>query len=222
MSIIGLPVTLVAGFAIIKFGPSKLYVFAYSTMMLCLGGILLIYLFPTEQKALLLIILAGLYQVGRCVLEFTPWNVFPFIPDIDEMITRQRREGLFAAVMTFSRKTTVAIATFVVGFILQEGGFVKGSQVQPEQAVHTIAMTLFIGTAGLLVLALWQALTFHLNKQTHKVFVDEVDRLKKNGSRAAVTPETRSIVEDLTGVKYEKLWPEIAPETQPSRRNRKR
>ena len=41
------------------------------------------------------------------MLEFTPWNVFPFIPDIDEMVTRQRREGLFAAVMTFSRKTTV-------------------------------------------------------------------------------------------------------------------
>jgi oligogalacturonide transporter len=50
MSIIGLPVTLVAGFAIIKFGPSKLYVFAYSLMMLCLGGILLIYLFPTDKK----------------------------------------------------------------------------------------------------------------------------------------------------------------------------
>ena len=209
MSIIGLPVTLVAGFAIIKFGPSKLYVFAYSLMMLCLGGILLVYLFPTAHKALLLVILAGLYQVGRCVLEFTPWNVFPFIPDIDEMITRQRREGLFAAVMTFSRKTTVAIATFVVGFILQEGGFVKGSQIQPPEAVHTIAMTLFIGTAGLLILALWQALTFHLNKQTHKIFVDEVERLKNNGSRAAVTPETRRIVEDLTGVRYEKLWPDM-------------
>ncbi|VFS87198.1 glucuronide transporter [Kluyvera cryocrescens] len=126
----------------------------------------------------ILLVLAALYQVGRCVLEFTPWNVFPFIPDIDEMITRQRREGLFAAVMTFSRKTTVAIATFAVGVMLQEGGFVKGSQVQPESAVNTIAMMLFIGTAGLLLIALWQALTFHLNKQTHKIFVDEVERLK--------------------------------------------
>lgn len=208
MSIIGLPVTLIAGFAIIKFGPSRLYVFAYSVMLLCLGGILLIYLFPTAHKALLLVIIAGVYQVGRCVLEFTPWNVFPFIPDIDEMITRERREGLFAAVMTFSRKTTVAIATFVVGFILQEGGFVKGSLVQPPEAVHTIAMTLFVGTAGLLVIALWQAMTFHLNKQTHKIFVEEVERLKNHGSREAVTAETRKIVEDLTGHKYEKLWPE--------------
>lgn len=208
MSIVGLPVTLLAGVAIIKFGPSRLYVFAYTLMMLCLVGLFMVYQFPTENKITILVVLAALYQVGRCVLEFTPWNVFPFIPDIDEMITRQRREGLFAAVMTFSRKTTVAIATFIVGVMLQEGGFVKGSQVQPESAVNTIAMLLFIGTAGLLLIALWQAATFRLNKRTHKIFVDEVERLKAKGSKHDVTPETRRIVEDLTGYSYDDLWNE--------------
>lgn len=206
MSIVGLPVTLLAGVVIIKFGPSRLYVFAYTLMMLCLAGLFMVYQFPTDNKVTILVVLAALYQVGRCVLEFTPWNVFPFIPDIDEMITRQRREGLFAAVMTFSRKTTVAIATFIVGVMLQEGGFVKGSQVQPESAVNTIAMLLFIGTAGLLVIALWQAVTFRLNKRTHKIFVDEVERLKANGAKQDVTPETRHIVEDLTGYSYDDLW----------------
>ncbi|MFV0263883.1 MAG: MFS transporter [Kluyvera sp.] len=199
MSIVGLPVTLLAGVAIIKFGPSRLYVFAYTLMMLCLVGLFMVYQFPTDNKVTILVVLAALYQVGRCVLEFTPWNVFPFIPDIDEMITRQRREGLFAAVMTFSRKTTVAIATFIVGVMLQEGGFVKGSQVQPESAVNTIAM---------LLIALWQAVTFRLNKRTHKIFVDEVERLKAKGSKQDVTPEARHIVEDLTGYSYDDLWNE--------------
>lgn len=121
MSIVGLPVTLLAGVAIIKFGPSRLYVFAYTLMILCLAGLFMVYQFPTDNKVTILVVLAALYQVGRCVLEFTPWNVFPFIPDIDEMITRQRREGLFAAVMTFSRKTTVAIATFIAGRRICEG-----------------------------------------------------------------------------------------------------
>ncbi|ENL0803544.1 MFS transporter [Salmonella enterica] len=208
MSIVGLPVTLLAGVAIIKFGPSRLYVFAYTLMILCLAGLFMVYHFPTDNNVTILLVLAALYQVGRCVLEFTPWNVFPFIPDIDEMITRQRREGLFAAVMTFSRKTTVAIATFIVGVMLQEGGFVKGSQNQPESAVNTIAILLFVGTAGLLLIALWQAVTFHLNKRTHKVFVDEVDRLKAHGSKQDVTPETLRVVEDLTGYAYENLWNE--------------
>ncbi|WP_313707859.1 MFS transporter [Atlantibacter hermannii] len=208
MSIVGLPVTLLAGMAIIKYGPSRLYVFAYTVMMTCLLGLFLVYQFPTDNKVVLLVVLAAVYQVGRCVLEFTPWNVFPFIPDIDEIITRQRREGLFAAVMTFSRKTTVAIATFIVGLLLQSGGFVKGSQVQPESAVNMIASLLFIGTAGLLMLALWQALTFRLNKRTHKIFVDEVERLKANGAKSDVQPETREVVEDLTGYSYDMLWRE--------------
>lgn len=212
MSIVGLPVTLIAGVGIIKYGPSRLYVFAYSLMMLCLVGLFMVYQFPTDSKVTLLVILAALYQVGRCVLEFTPWNVFPFIPDIDEMITRQRREGLFAAVMTFSRKTTVAIATFIVGLMLQSGGFVKGSQVQPEQAINTIAALLFAGTAGLLLLALWQAVTFHLNKRTHKIFVDEVERLKANGAKQDVDPQTRQIVEDLTGYSYDSLWCDASPQ----------
>ncbi|HEY3985652.1 MFS transporter [Cedecea sp.] len=220
MSIVGLPVTLIAGVAIIKYGPSRLYIFAYSVMMLCLLGLLMVYLFPTDNKAMLLIALAVVYQVGRCVLEFTPWNVFPFIPDIDEMITRQRREGLFAAVMTFSRKTTVAIATFIVGVLLQVGGFVKGSQVQPESAINMIAGLLFVGTAGLLLLALWQALTFRLNKRTHKIFVDEVERLKTGGEKRDVQPETKAVVEDLTGYHYDKLWfsdsANIAPTEKPA------
>lgn len=211
MSIVGLPVTLIAGLGIIKYGPARLYVFAYALMMLCLAGFLAVYQIPSLNTVATLFILAGLYQVGRCVLEFTPWNVFPFIPDIDEMVSRQRREGLFAAVMTFSRKTTVAIATFVVGLLLQSGGFVKGSQVQPPEAIHTIAMLMFIGTAGLLMLALWQALTFRLNKQTHQIFVEEVERLRANGSKTAVDPYVRRIVEDLTGHDYDSLWTEAAP-----------
>ncbi|QZN95402.1 MFS transporter [Symbiopectobacterium purcellii] len=206
MSTVGLPVTLLSGLAIIKYGPSRLYIFAYTLMMLCLAGFFYVYRFPVENKMVMLVALAGFYQVGRCVLEFTPWNVFPFIPDIDEMITRQRREGLFAAVMTFSRKTKVAIATFIVGLLLQWGGFMKGSQAQPQEAIQTIAGLMFIGTTSLLLIALWQALTFHLNKTTHKVFVDEVERLKADGRKQDVTPETRRIVEDLTGHPYDTLW----------------
>ena len=126
MSIVGLPVTLLAGIGIIKFGPSKLYIFAYSLMMLCLGGFFAVYQIPALNTVSTLVILAGLYQVGRSVLEFTPWNVFPFIPDIDEMVSHQRREGLFAAVMTFARKTTVAVATFIVGLLLQKWRFREG------------------------------------------------------------------------------------------------
>ncbi len=208
LSIIGLPVTLLAGLAMIKYGPSRLYVFAYSVMLICLGCLFAVYVYNPQSKIMLLFIIAGIYQIGRCVLEFTPWNVFPFIPDIDEAITRKRREGLFAAVMTFTRKTSVAIATFTVGVILQQGGFVTGSKIQSPEAISTIASLLFLGTGVLLVLALLTALSFRLNKRTHGILVIEVERLKNHGSKQAVDAETKHIMEDLTGYKYDKIWAE--------------
>ncbi|MFB7637387.1 MFS transporter [Peribacillus butanolivorans] len=79
---------------------------------------------------------------------------FLFIPDIDEIVTRQRREGLFAAVMTFARKSSVAIATMAVGLLLEFGGFVEGSATQTPEAIHTIVYTLVIGTSLLLVISM--------------------------------------------------------------------
>ena len=66
--------------------------------------------------------------------------------------------------------------------------------------------------AVLLLIALWQALTFHLNKRTHKIFVDEIERLKANGLQQDVTPEARHVVEDLTGYRYDTLWGDTPPE----------
>ena len=136
--------------------------------------------------------------------------MFPFIPDVDEMVFRQRREGLFAAVMTFTRKSSVAIATFIVGFILEYGGFVKGRTVQPPAVMNTIAYTMVIGSIALLVIALCFTFTFHLNKQTHLILTKEIDRLKNNGSKLDVDPNTKEVVENLTGYKYENVWNEIS------------
>jgi len=208
LSIVGIPMTIYAGFLMIKIGPANLFKMSYSIMIICLLGFYGVYVFNPGSKIVILFALAAVYQIGRSVLEFTPWNVFPFIPDVDEMVTRQRREGLFAAVMTFARKSSVAIATFIVGLILQYGGFVKGRAVQPHQVMQTIANTMVIGSIGLLVIALLFTFTFKLNKQTHLVLTKEIERLKNNGSKLDVDPKTKIIVEDLTGYKYEDVWNE--------------
>jgi oligogalacturonide transporter len=48
-------------------------------------------------------------------------------------------------------------------------------------------------------------LRFKLNRDTHTVLMDEIERFKKQPGTAP-TPENRAIVEDLTGWKYEELW----------------
>jgi oligogalacturonide transporter len=53
---------------------------------------------------------------------------------------------------------------------------------------------------------LYFAWHFKLNKQTHAVLIQEIDRLKAGGSKEDVSAETKAIVEELTGYKYQDLW----------------
>ena len=210
LSVLGIPMTILGGFLMIKIGPANLYKLSYSSMIICLFAFYGVYISEPGSKITILFVISAIYQMGRSLLEFTPWNVFPFIPDVDEIITRQRREGLFAAVMTFTRKSSVAIATFAVGVILESSGFVKGMQVQSDQVMRTISYILIIGCVGMLVWALILAFTFKLNKETHLILVNEVERLKNNGSKLDVDPNTKEVVENLTGYKYENVWNEIS------------
>ncbi len=138
--------------------------FAYSLMMLCLGRLFRCVSNSALNTVATLVVLAGLYQVGRCVLEFTPWNVFPFIPDIDEMVSRQRREGVVRGGDDLLPQNDRGYRHLYCGAVTEW----RLCGRQPDtagEAIHTIAMLMFIGTAGLPhPRALWQALTFHLKQ----------------------------------------------------------
>ncbi|EHO51236.1 MFS transporter [Lentilactobacillus kisonensis] len=209
LSLVGLLVTIVAGFGMVKFGPKFLYEVGYGLMLLMLVGYYLVFrLHVTNHVILILFFISLVYQIGRATLEFTPWNVFPFIPDLDEIVTKRRRAGVFAAVMSFTRKSTVAVATVAVGFILDSNGFAKNAATQSVQTQHAIAAILLFGTGGLILLALLEALTFKLNKQTHQIIIQETLRLRKGGSKKDVDPEVAKTVHELTGVPYDKVWPD--------------
>ena len=73
-----------------------------------------------------------------------------------------------------------------------------------------IAVIFFVGTAVMIALALFESRKVYLNKETHAVLEEEIARLENGGSKADVTPEARKVCEELTGRKYEQLWPEKA------------
>lgn len=206
LSILGIPMTLLSGLLFVKIGPANLLKIAYTSMIVCIGGFFAIYLTQPGSMIVYLFAIGAIYQIGRSILEFTPWNIYPFIPDVDEIITKQRREGLYAGVMTFGRRITVAVATMLVGAVLEFGGFDKAATTQSPEAIQTIVYTLVIGCSVLLFIALLITFTFKLNKQTHAILVKEIDRLKNHGSKQNVDPDTKKVVETLTGQPYEKLW----------------
>jgi oligogalacturonide transporter len=148
------------------------------------------------------VIVAGL---GRGALNYIPWSVYNYMPDVDEIVTGRRREGAFAGVMTFVRKLMQSAAIFLVSQILHAVGLVPNVKIQPVEIVDAAVIVMLTGALGLMTFGFIVSLRFKLNRDTHTVLMDEIERFK-NQPGTAPTPENRAIVEDLTGWKYEELW----------------
>ena len=190
----------------IKFGNGKSYKIAQSFMLLSVTLFLCIHLFSLPYSSWLVYVAALLMGVGRSGTYYVCWNIYSFIPDIDEMLTGKRREGIFAGVMTFVRKAVQALALFLVGVILQNYGFVAKSTSQSPETIHGIVMVFGVGSVAFLAFGIICSLKFRLTKKNHAVLVDEISRLKNNGSKKDATPEAKEVAELLTGWDYEYLW----------------
>jgi len=147
----------------------------------------------------------GLAGLGRGGLNYIPWSVYNYMADVDEIVTGRRREGAFAGVMTFVRKTMQAGAVMLVGLLLQAGGFVSGSKTQSPDAINTILLVMGVGTLAVLAFGFVVSLRFKLNRETHEVLMSEIERFKTQPGTEP-SAENRRIVEDLSGWPYEKLW----------------
>lgn len=217
MAVLGIPATIVATKLMVTHGPRFLFSCSYGSIIVAMIGYLVIWLLGISNPAtvvVLLIVVSIVYQCGRAMLEFTPWNIFPFMADVDYIMSREDRAGIYASVMSFLRKSTGALATWIAGIILSAIGYNSATmKTFGDMAAHPhvqmgIALTFFLGTVVLIVLAFIESRKVFLNKETHSVLEAEISRLENGGSKADVTPEAREICEKLTGRKYEDLWPE--------------
>lgn len=192
----------------IRFGPAPSY-----RMVVVLFGMsaisygVLFYAGLSDVFSLLLLI-SAIAGLGRGGINYVPWNIYTYISDVDEVITGQRREGIFAGIMTLTRKASQAGAVMLVGIVMQLSGFVAGQSEQTETVSHTILMILSVGTVCVLICGFLVSLRFKLNLETHRVLREETDKMREAGDVVPgnITPEARATVEMLAGLPYEALW----------------
>jgi oligogalacturonide transporter len=212
LSVFGILSTLAAAKLMITHGPRFLYFLSYVAIALTMIGYVMVWFLHITNPLIILIVISIVYQLGRGILEFTPWNVFPFIPDIDRMITRGDRAGIYAAVMTFFRKSTGAVASWLAGILLAEIGFNSKTMTNfastPYDIQMSIVLIFFVGPVVLIIAALFLSRKFQLNRQTHEILKNEIHRLEEGGSKQNVEPEAKRVAEELTGHSYDKLWPD--------------
>lgn len=190
----------------LKMNPAPAYRAAISFFILGITGFIILHYSGASNSIMLIYTMIGICGLGRGGLNYIPWNNYTFIPDVDEALTGQRREGVFAGVMSLIRKASQALAVFLVGIALQESGFVSGKANQPHAAITAIVSILLFGTLAFLIWGLFVSFKYKLTKENHVVLLDEINRLKNGGSKIDATPEARKVFEELTGWKYEETW----------------
>ncbi|WMY76180.1 MFS transporter [Buttiauxella selenatireducens] len=192
----------------IKYGPAPSYRLVVVLFGLSSISYAVLYYAGLSDVFSLLLLVSGLAGLGRGGINYVPWNIYTYIADVDEVITGQRREGIFAGIMTLTRKASQAGAIMLVGIVMQLSGFVSGQTTQPPAVSHTILMILSFGTVAVLVCGFLISLRFKLNLHTHSVLREETAKMRAAGRAVpeAITPEARATVELLAGMPYDSLW----------------
>jgi len=71
------------------------------------------------------------------------YAIFPDIPDVDELRSGERREGIYSALTTFTRKLSSALAVFAVAQVLQLAGYIPPVE-QAGKLIESVQTPAFI------------------------------------------------------------------------------
>lgn len=133
--------------------------------------------------------------------------MFPDIPDVDELVSGSRREGVFSGLFAFLRKSSSALALFLISLILDLAGYippveelVDGALINVEQPqtaafVFTLRAIFVLIPATLILLGLFTARRFPITPEVHKRLRELLPKLR--GVSGEPTAETAAEKEAL-------------------------
>lgn len=153
--------------------------------------------------------LVGLSTGGIVIMVYA---MFPDIPDVDELKSGQRREGIYAAMFTFMRKLSSAVAIFLISTSIAWAGYlppvetvVDGAvqlveQAQPQRFILTLRLIFALLPVVLLGASLLVARRYPLTHAVHQRLNAVLARRREDTPAPAETEEeARALAELLIG-----------------------
>ncbi len=123
----------------------------------------------------IIIFIAGFGFSAQWVL---PWSILPDVIEYDELITGERREGMYYGLKGFLGKLSDALGLFIGGWVLKLFGFVPEAS-QTETAL--LGIRLFFGPVPALLtfISLPLLIWFPINRDTHRKMLKELEEKRK-------------------------------------------
>lgn len=145
--------------------------------------LLMLVIQPDWPRPLLLAFLP-VVAVGYAVVDLMPWAMIGDVIDEDDLLTGQRREGLYNGVFTFLRKLGGAFGVFLALGILDLAGFVRG-QEQTEATKWAIRLLTGAAPPLLLAVGIWLALGYPLTREAHARTLAQLAARKRPSPQAS-------------------------------------
>ncbi len=151
-----------------------------SAVFLWIAVMLFSYLIRPDMPRAAIYVFAGLVGLATGGVVVMIYSIFPDIPDIDELETGERREGIYSGLFMFMRKLSAAVAIFLISQSISIAGYkpplhevVDGvtKLVQQEQgaAFITVLRVIFAVVPVLLLSAgAWCAWRYPLTPAVHE------------------------------------------------------
>ncbi|MBX3026728.1 MFS transporter [bacterium] len=147
-------------------GRDKAAMFLVGSLWWMAGSSLFIFATPQWSVGTLALV-AALTGIGYAAVDLMPWAMLGEVIDEDDLLTGERREGVYNGIFTFLRKLAGALAVFLALGLLDLLGFQRGGeQAEPvRQAIRWMtalapALFLLIGIA-----LLWR---YPLTRRVHE------------------------------------------------------
>jgi Na+/melibiose symporter-like transporter len=174
------------------------------------GAMLFSLALTPASPAYLVYAFATLVGFGTGGIVVMMYAIFPDIPDVDELVTGERREGTYSALITFVRKLSAALAIFAVSNAIGWAGYqapleesVAGvttlvEQPQSELFVLVLRLIFFAIPIVLLTLAVIVARRYPLSPQVHQRLNALLAHRRAGGEQtAAEQAEAAALIHEL-------------------------
>jgi len=177
--------------------------------LIWIGAMLTSFLLAPGNPSYVIYVFATVVGLGTGGIVVMIYAIFPDIPDVDELNTGKRREGIYAALVTFVRKLSSALAIFAVSNAIAWAGYVTPveetsggitrlvEQPQSETFILVLRMIFALVPIALLLVALIFATRYPLTSEVHKRLNHLLGVAR---SDQPLTPEQESEAADLRRV----------------------
>lgn len=204
--IVTVPLTPLFGVAMTKIGPKRVYQASFAASIVGLFWLFaawrLVGVMPEPWWTIFAVAGALFFFIAKAPSSYLPWAVFPFIADVDQVVSGKYRASTFSGIQAGFRQLVSGISAIAVGAILGFVGFDSSRRVQTSLACNGLG-ALMIGWYALsIVICIIVVRRFNLDKHTDGIALAESARVASGGDPHDVDPSVRATLEDLTGQPY--------------------